>query len=420
MGVLELADLEINTKYYAKGYVLTATSSHYSQVQEFTTKDLIVSLTVSSVSKTKASLKVEVDENISAINGAGVCYSKNPNPTVSDTKVSGMGALELKNLEINTKYYAKGYALTATSSHYSQVQEFTTEDLIISLAISNVDKRGATATFQADASLPGVLESGIFYSKINEVPTEADKKASGSNSVKLDLLSYETKYFVRAYIKTASKTYYSPVQNFTTIKLPTVKDYDGNVYRIIEMPSTAGLTYWLLDNFKGTHFANGDPIPNVTDNTAWTQQTGPAYCHYDNDPKNTETYGALYNWYVASDPRGLITGWQAPTDKQWLEVSDYAGGLTAHTGHKFKEEGFSHWKSPNTEANNESGFTALPGGIRDNDDGKFYSLKEYTYFITYDNFGIACWARKLSFDNNHFNEPGISLTKGVSVRLRKK
>lgn len=112
----------------------------------------------------------------------------------------------------------------------------------VKLTISQFGKRSATATFQADASLPGVLESGICYSKVNEVPTEADKKASGSNSVKLDLLSYETKYFVRAYIKTASKTYYSQTQNFTTIKLPTVKDYDGNVYRIIEMPSTKGLT----------------------------------------------------------------------------------------------------------------------------------------------------------------------------------
>lgn len=375
---------------------------------------------VEEVSKTSAKASIKVEAGSYKIQSSGICYNTNGSPTVEDKTVSGSGTINLLNLEIGTKYYVRAYATSDGKNFYSSQIELTTEDLIISLAISDVTKRGATISFQADASLPGIVESGVYYSKTNDYPTEADKKMSGSNSVKLDLLSYETKYFVRAYIKTASKTYYSPVQNFTTIKLPTVKDYDGNVYRIIEMPSTAGLTYWLLDNFKGTHFANGDPIPNITDNTAWTQQTGPAYCHYDNDPKNTETYGALYNWYVASDPRGLIAGWQAPTDKQWLEMTDSLPMTGNPIGGFLKEEGFSHWKEPNTDAHNKTGFTALPGGTRGYETGTFYYLKEVTYFITYDNFGDSYWSRKLLYNEKQFGEPGVDILIGASIRLRKK
>jgi len=83
----------------------------------------------------------------------------------------------------------------------------------------------------------------------------------------------------------------------THFKTCAVSDFDGNAYRIV----TIGNQVWLQENFKGTHFANGDPIPNVTDQSAWDAMTTPAYCWYNNDPKIGEVYGGLYNWYVASD-----------------------------------------------------------------------------------------------------------------------
>ena len=55
------------------------------------------------------------------------------------------------------------------------------------------------------------------------------------------------------------------------------------------------------------------------------------------------------------------TGWHIPTPSEWVTLSDYLGGDAGASG-KMKEVGFTHWLSPNFEATNESGFTALPGG----------------------------------------------------------
>jgi uncharacterized protein (TIGR02145 family) len=51
------------------------------------------------------------------------------------------------------------------------------------------------------------------------------------------------------------------------------------------------------------------------------------------------------------------------TDTEWLTMVNYLGEENI-AGGKLKETGFTHWSTPNTGATNESGFTALPGGIK--------------------------------------------------------
>ena len=64
-----------------------------------------------------------------------------------------------------------------------------------------------------------------------------------------------------------------------------------------------------------------------------------------------------------NDSRGLAPqGWHIPSDKEWNTLSSAFGG-DEKSGGKLKEKGTVHWKSPNNEATNESGFTALPGGL---------------------------------------------------------
>src|SRR5690554_4690979 len=139
----------------------------------------------------------------------------------------------------------------------------------------------------------------------------------------------------------------------------SITDIDGNTYKTV----TIGTQTWMAENLKVTKYNDGIAIPNVTDNTAWSELTTGALCDYDNTPSNSETYGKLYNWHAVNTGKLCPTGWHVPSDAEWTELTDYLGG-TSVVGGKLKETGTTHWNSPNTGATNETGFTALPGGYR--------------------------------------------------------
>ena len=163
----------------------------------------------------------------------------------------------------------------------------------------------------------------------------------------------------------------------TGLNAQTVKDVDGNVYKTI----TIGTQTWMAENLKVTKYSNGDLIPNLTDNQQWENVTAGAHrigacCDYDNKPVNSTTYGKLYNGYAVNDPRGLAPkGWHVPTKSEWTTLIDYLGGKEV-AGDKLKEKGNAHYTSLNTGATNETGFTALPSGDRENI-GRFGSIGRF-------------------------------------------
>ena len=129
----------------------------------------------------------------------------------------------------------------------------------------------------------------------------------------------------------------------------------------------------MLKNLDVTTYRNGDPIPQVTNPSAWAGLTTGAWCYYENNSAHGTVYGKLYNWYAVNDPRGLApTGWHIPSDAEWTTLETCLGGA-AFAGGAMKETGTIHWSSPNTGATNSSGFTGLPGGFRFSD-GTFLDL----------------------------------------------
>lgn len=196
-------------------------------------------------------------------------------------------------------------------------------------------------------------------------------------------LTPNTTYYVKAYATNGAGTAYGESRSFTTETgggTGTVTDIDGNVYQTVII----GTQEWMAENLKVTHYRNGDAIPNVTENSQWASHTTGAYCWYDNDISWKDDYGALYNWYTVLDNRNLCpAGWHAPTEAEWIILTNYLGG-EEFAGGKMKStqtapDAHPRWELPNTGATNESSFSGLPGGYRDYS-GQFGDLGWSGYF----------------------------------------
>lgn len=182
----------------------------------------------------------------------------------------------------------------------------------------------------------------------------------------------------------------SPTENESN----TVTDVDGNVYQTVQI----GSQVWMAENLKVIHYRNGDAIPNITNGSSWSSITTGAYCNYDNNDTHVAIYGRLYNYYAVKDSRNIApAGWHVPSDNEWQTLIDHLGGYSV-AGGKMKETGTDHWTSPNTDATNESGFTALPGGLRGDVDGDYIKMGLYACFYSSTEYrSLEAISRKLTW-----------------------
>jgi uncharacterized protein (TIGR02145 family) len=153
-------------------------------------------------------------------------------------------------------------------------------------------------------------------------------------------------------------------------------DVDGNLYNTI----TIGDQVWMEENLKTTRYNDGTPIPMVENYDEWAELTLPAYCWYNNDSLNGVEFGALYNGYVIESEKLCPEGWHVPTDEEWKALETAVGGADV-AGGALKEAGTDFWKTPNTGASNNSGFSARPGGYRSYD-GPFNLKRTYGFWWT--------------------------------------
>jgi uncharacterized protein (TIGR02145 family) len=210
-----------------------------------------------------------------------------------------------------------------------------------------------------------ITASGVCWSTsidptITLTTKTADTPAAGVFQSSISGLTPGTMYYVRAYATNSAGTAYGNQFSFTTNPANggTITDIEGNVYNTVVI----GTQTWMKENLKTTKYQDGTAIPNIIDNTEWAAQTTGVYCWLNDNISNKNIYGALYNHYTVTDSNNLCpTGWHIPSDIEWTTLNTFLGGSTISGG---KLKAVSVWTSPNTGADNSSGFTALPSGYR--------------------------------------------------------
>ncbi|MHB1146865.1 MAG: FISUMP domain-containing protein [Lutibacter sp.] len=339
--------------------------------------------------------------------------------TYTDTGVAEGATYTYRVYSFNAAGNSSGYS----NSNQITIPNAVTLPVVTTTTVTAIEI--TTATSGGSVSSDGgasVTARGVVWST-NATPTIAlstkttDGSGTGGYSSAITGLTSNTTYHIRAYATNSLGTAYGNERTFKTyIVTVPVTDYDGNIYQTVTICNQV----WTKTNLNVSHYRNGDVIPQVTYSTTWANLTTGAWCYYSNNSSYGATYGKLYNWYAINDSRGLAPeGWHVPTDAEWTTLTDCLGG-EAIAGGSLKETGTAHWTSPNTDATNISGFTGLPGGLRNiglsiylYHSGRWWSSSEYTPTVTF------AWYRFLYSDDGKAHRAYGGKGDGKSVRLVK-
>ena len=233
-----LTGLTASTKYYMRAYAKNEKGIGYSSTVEFTTdKEQVVSLTQATVtaltSSTATITALMAYETESVIKEKGICYGKDPNPTVEGGKVTDSSTEQkvtatITGLTEGDTSPARAYAITRDGTFYSGDIQFNTETTfaptVAQPRVYDLTENGAKvkATISTNGGLE-VTEKGVCYSSTNSKPTLEDTKAistEADNNILVNLgdLQGGVTYYVRAFATNAKGTGYSTVEQFTTTK----------------------------------------------------------------------------------------------------------------------------------------------------------------------------------------------------------
>ena len=192
-----------------------------------------------------------------------------------------------------------------------------------------------------------------------------------------------------------------------------VQDQSGNYYNTIAI----GTQVWFRENLRTKKYRSGANIVTKTSGTDTSTLVGHYYFYNYDSAAYQNIYGALYNWKAVNNSDSLCpVGWHVPTDAEFTTLTNY---LSSNQGGKIKATTTTYWNSPNTNATNEFGFSALPGGYR-YFNGISYDMGNYAFFWSATGYDSSdAWVRYLYFNDGSVYRANYNKSVGASVRCLK-
>jgi uncharacterized protein (TIGR02145 family) len=354
-----------------------------------------------------------------------VVWSTNEKPTLETnlgtiSNGTGIGSWEseLTKLTPNTIYYIRAFAANSAGTVYGNQESFSTKNGIITITTTQATNISAATTVSGgDISSDGgspVTNRGVLWST-NENPTvetnqgiTSDGTGMGKFNSNLTGLTPGFRYYIRAYATNKIGTNYgNQISLMYDGPGTTITDANGNSYNTIWINGKL----WMKENLKTTKFNDGSDIPLVSGGSGWLTLITPAFCWYDNDKiANGNLYGTLYNWYSASTGKLCPTGWRIPSDNEWEDLANYAGGYLI-AGAKLK--GKNGW---NNSGNGTDiyGFSAFPGGMLSS--GSFINKGSGYWWSATEDLEATAWYRTMVPEESAVYRGPNNKTSGLYIR----
>ena len=361
----QLTGLVDNTTYYIRYSVSNKYSSVVAEkVAEFKTLPCtvptIVVDSIAGVKENQAKVHLHLTSNGgAAVTDMGICWSKQANPTTKDIHKSTddtLAVLDVVDLQPNTQYYVRAYAMNKMGIAYSEEVVFTTLKQVVlptvtTTSASSVTETsavtGGNVTSDGNAS---VTERGVVYATTQNPTTANTKVASGSGTgsfvCNLSGLQPNTKYYVRAYAINSKGTAYGEEITFITnksISLPIVTT--AAVTSVTETSAVTGGNVTSDGNASVTergvvYSTNPNPVITNLSNTIRPCGSGTGEFTYTITglQANTKYYVRAY----AKNDAGTAYG---------EEISFVTNENTSHNGYEYVDLGLSvKWATMNVGA----------------------------------------------------------------------
>ena len=310
-----LTNLTANTTYYVRAYATNENGTSYGEQKSFTTLQnielpTVTTADVTDITQTTATSGGNVtDDGGATVTARGVCWSKDPNPTIDNSFISngngtGSFTIEISGLTSATTYYVRAYATNSEGTSYGEQKTFTTLQYIqlptvTTTIVTNVTSTTATSGGNVtDDGGATVTARGVCWSTSPD-PTIDDNKTTDGNGTgaftsQLTNLTHSTTYYMRAYATNSEGTSYGEQKYFTTLS-------DGmiNGHQYVDLGLSSGLK-WATCNVGadspedyGGYYAWGE----TETKTEYTQGNSVTFGQQLNDISGNAQYdAATANW----------------------------------------------------------------------------------------------------------------------------